>query len=90
MLCNLVKWSKVGGYLLMNFPAEEIKDVVITGWMGEKGWVYLNERVADQYRDLVEDTGLEVVLDEEKQDHVKAEALEFSPQNVNCKCAPCG
>lgn len=81
ILGKIVKWLRPGGYLLMNFPAEEKENVVMTGWMGEKGWVYLSGRGADQYRDLVKETGLEVVLDEVRQDNVKAEFLRILARN---------
>ncbi|KUI70005.1 Sterol 24-C-methyltransferase [Cytospora mali] len=75
MICRVAKWLKPGGYMLINFPAQEDENVVMTGWMGEKGWVYHSGWGIEKYRQLVKETGLELVLDEVKQDNVKAEFL---------------
>ncbi|KUI55614.1 Demethylrebeccamycin-D-glucose O-methyltransferase [Cytospora mali] len=75
MIRRVAKWLKPGGYMLINFPAQEDENVVMTGWMGEKGWVYHSGWGAEKYRQLVKETGLELVLDEVKQDNVKAEFL---------------
>lgn len=75
MIRKVVAWLRPGGYLLMNFPAEESENVVMTGWMGEKGWVYYSGWDTDKYRRLLREAGLQLVLDEVKQDNVKAEFL---------------
>lgn len=75
MIRKVAAWLRPGGYMLINFPAEESDNVVMTGWMGEKGWVYHSGWDADTYRQLLRDTGLRLVLDEVKQDNVKAEFL---------------
>lgn len=75
MLRKVAAWLRPGGYLLLNFPAEESENVVMTGWMGEKGWVYYSGWDADKYRQLLREAGLQLVLDEVKQDNVKAEFL---------------
>lgn len=75
MIRKVAAWLRPGGYMLINFPAEESDNVVMTGWMGEKGWVYHSGWDADKYRQLLRDAGLRLVLDEVKQDNVKAEFL---------------
>lgn len=75
MIRKVVAWLRPGGYLLMNFPAEESENVVMTGWMGEKGWVYYSGWETDKYRQFLREAGLHLVLDEVKQDNVKAEFL---------------
>lgn len=75
MICRMAKWLKPGGYMLINLPAAEDENVVMTGWMGEKGWVYYSAWGAERYRQMVMETGLELILDEVKQDNVKAEFL---------------
>lgn len=75
MLGRIARWLRPGGYMLINFPAEEDEHVVMTGWMGERGWVYMSAWGPEKYRSLVEETGLQVVLDEVRQDNVKAEFL---------------
>lgn len=68
-------WLRPGGYILINFPAEESDNLVMEGWMGEKGWVYHSGWDAEKYRQLLKQAGLQLVLDEVKQDNVKAEFL---------------
>lgn len=75
MIRKVAAWLRPGGYLLMNFPAEESENVVMTGWMGEKGWVYHSGWDTDKYRQLLREADLQLVLDEVKQDNVKAEFL---------------
>ncbi|KAK7747446.1 hypothetical protein SLS53_001701 [Cytospora paraplurivora] len=75
MIGRVARWLRPGGYLLINFPTEEDDNVVMTGWMGEKGWVYYSAWGAEKYRQIVKETGLEVIVDEVKQDNVKAEFL---------------
>ncbi|KAK7705845.1 hypothetical protein SLS64_007793 [Diaporthe eres] len=75
MIRKVSAWLKPGGYMLFNYPAEENENVVMTGWMGQKGWVYHSGWDADKYRQLLREAGLELVLDEVKQDNVKAEFL---------------
>lgn len=75
MIRKVADWLRPGGYMLFNFPAEENENVVMTGWMGEKGWVYHSGWDADKYRQLVREAGLELVLDEVREDNVKAEFL---------------
>ncbi|KAI3401980.1 hypothetical protein diail_3954 [Diaporthe ilicicola] len=75
MIRKVASWLRPGGYMLINFPAEASEDVVMTGWMGEKGWVYHSGWNADKYRQLLKEAGLQLVLDEVKQDNVKAEFL---------------
>lgn len=75
MIRKVAAWLRPGGYMLINFPAEESDNVVMTGWMGEKGWVYHSGWDADKYRQLLREAGLQLVLDEVKQDNVKAEFL---------------
>lgn len=75
MIRKVAAWLRPGGYLLMNFPAEESENVVMTGWMGEKGWVYYSGWDTDKYRQLLREADLQLVLDEVKQDNVKAEFL---------------
>lgn len=75
MLRRVAAWLRPGGYMLLNFPAEESEDVIMTGWMGEKGWVYYSGWGADKYRQLLREAGLRLVLDEVRQDNVKAEFM---------------
>lgn len=75
MIRKVVDWLRPGGYMLFNFPAEENENVVMTGWMGEKGWVYHSGWDADKYRQILREAGLELVLDEVREDNVKAEFL---------------
>lgn len=75
VLGRVVEWLRPGGDLLMNFPAEESENVVMTGWMGPQGWMYHSGWGTEKYRELVRGTGLEVLLDEVKEDNVKAEFL---------------
>ncbi|ROW07520.1 hypothetical protein VPNG_07125 [Cytospora leucostoma] len=75
MIGRVARWLRPGGYLLINFPTEEDDNVVMTGWMGEKGWVYYSAWSAEDYRQIVKDTGLEVIVNEVKQDNVQAEFL---------------
>lgn len=75
MLRRVAAWLRPGGYMLLNFPAEESENVVMTGWMGEKGWVYYSGWDADRYRQLLREAGLHLVLDEVREDNVKAEFL---------------
>lgn len=75
MMRKVAAWLRPGGYLLMSFPAEESENVVMTGWMGEKGWVYYSGWDTDKYRQLLREAGLHLVLDEVKQDNVKADFL---------------
>lgn len=75
MLGRVVEWLRPGGYLLMNFPAEESENVLMTGWMGPEGWMYHSGWGTEKYRELVRATGLEVLLDEVREDNVKAEFL---------------
>jgi SAM-dependent methyltransferase len=75
MIRKAVDWLRPGGYMLFNFPAEENENVVMTGWMGEKGWVYHSGWDADKYRQILREAGLELVLDEVREDNVKAEFL---------------
>ncbi|CAN8097926.1 unnamed protein product [Discula destructiva] len=75
ILERIVKWLRPGGYMLINFPAAENENVVMTGWMGPEGWVYHSGWGTTKYRELVKGMGLNVVLDEVKEDNVKAEFL---------------
>ncbi|KAG8169910.1 hypothetical protein KVR01_000655 [Diaporthe batatas] len=75
MIRNLSGWLRPGGYMLFNFPAEANENVVMTGWMGEKGWVYHSGWDANHYRQLLRNAGLHLVLDEVRGDNVKAEFL---------------
>lgn len=75
MLGRVVEWLRPGGYFLMNFPAEESENVVMTGWMGPEGWMYRSGWGTEKYRELVKGLGLEVLLDEVREDNVKAEFL---------------
>jgi len=75
MIRKVADWLRPGGYMLFSFPAEENENVVMTGWMGEKGWVYHSGWDADKYRQILREAGLELVLDEVREDNVKAEFL---------------
>lgn len=75
MIRKVAAWLRPGGYMLLNFPADESENVVMTGWMGEKGWVYYSGWDTDKYRQILREAGLHLVLDEVKQDNVKAEFL---------------
>lgn len=75
ILDNIVHWLKPGGYILINFPADEEANVVMEGWMAPEGWVYYSGWSVEKYRQLLTGLKLEVVLDEVKQDNVKAEFL---------------
>jgi 2-polyprenyl-3-methyl-5-hydroxy-6-metoxy-1,4-benzoquinol methylase len=75
MIRKVAGWLRPGCYMLFNFPAEENENVVMTGWMGEKGWVYHSGWGADKYRQILREVGLELVLDEVREDNVKAEFL---------------
>lgn len=75
MLGNVAKWLRPGGYMLINFPAEEDENVVMTGWMGPEGWMYRSAWGTEKYRELVKEMGLDLVLDEVRKDNVKAEFL---------------
>lgn len=75
MIRKVSDWLRPGGYMLFNFPAEANENVVMTGWMGEKGWVYHSGWDADHYRQLLRNAGLHLVLDEVRKDNVKAEFL---------------
>ncbi|KKY37808.1 putative methyltransferase [Diaporthe ampelina] len=75
MIRKVAAWLRPGGYMLVNFPAEDNENVVMTGWMGEKGWVYYSGWDADRYTQLLREAGLQLVLDEVRQDNVKAEFL---------------
>ncbi|KAK2599505.1 hypothetical protein N8I77_011256 [Diaporthe amygdali] len=75
MIRRVAAWLRPGGYMLINFPAKDDENVVMTGWMGEKGWVYHSGWEADRYRQLLGEAGLQLVLDEVRQDNVKADFL---------------
>lgn len=51
-----------GGYMLINFPAEENENVVMTGWMGPEGWMYHSAWGTEKYLRLVKDLGMNIVL----------------------------
>lgn len=72
MIRRLAQWLKPGGYMLVNFTAEEAENVVMTGFMGEKGWIYYSGLGAEWYRQKIKETGLESILDEVKQVNAKA------------------
>lgn len=74
MIRRAAQWLRPGGYMLINFPTQE-DDFEMTGWMGEKGWMYHSGCGTEKYRQMVKETGLELVLDEVRQDNVKAEFL---------------
>ncbi|ROW01234.1 hypothetical protein VMCG_05910 [Cytospora schulzeri] len=44
MIRRLARWLKPGGYMLVNFTTEEADHVVMTNFMGEKGWIYYSGR----------------------------------------------
>lgn len=75
MIEKIVKWLRPGGFILINFPAENYEHAVMTGWMGEKGWIFHSGWGTDMYRALVKEAGMEVILSEVKQDNVKAQFL---------------
>lgn len=75
MIRKIVAWLRPGGYMLFSFPAQDNANVVMTGWMGEKGWVYHSGWRADRYRQLLREAGLQLVLDEVRRDNVKADFL---------------
>lgn len=75
MLEKIVAWLRPGGYMLINFPAEAEENVVMAGWMGPEGWMYHSGWSVEKYRELLKGMKLDIVLDEVKQDNVKAEFL---------------
>lgn len=75
MIGKIIKWLRPGGFMLMNFPAEEYEHAVMTGWMGDKGWIFHSGLGTARYKKLVTDAGMEVMLSEVKQDNVKAQFL---------------
>lgn len=75
ILGKIAEWLRPGGYMLINFPAQEEEHVVMTGWMGPEGWMYHSGWGIEKYRDLLAGFGLVTLLDEVKQDNVKAEFL---------------
>lgn len=75
MLGKVMKWLRPGGYMLINFPAEESENVVMTEWMGPHGWMYRSGWGMKKCRALVLMNGLDIVLDEVKEDHVKENFL---------------
>lgn len=75
MLERLVNWLRPGGCMLINFPADEEENVVMTGWMAPEGWMYHSGWSVDKYRDILRSLRLEFVMDEVKQDNVKAKFL---------------
>lgn len=85
MIHRLARWLKPGGYMLVNFTTEEADNVVMTDFMGEKRWIYYSGLAAEKYRQLVNDTGLELVLDEVKHANVKAGHLWIIAQKPGLK-----
>jgi ubiquinone/menaquinone biosynthesis C-methylase UbiE len=65
LMCKIVKWLKPGGYFLANFGAEEMVTHEMDNWLGhEKGWMFWSGWGKEGSLKMVEDVGMEVVLNE--------------------------
>lgn len=53
--------------MLVNFNTEEVDNVVMTDFLGEKGWLYYSGLSAQKCRQIVTDSGLELIVDKVKQ-----------------------
>ncbi|ORY15127.1 S-adenosyl-L-methionine-dependent methyltransferase [Clohesyomyces aquaticus] len=75
-------WLTPGGYLLANFGAGEMEGGVNERWLGEEnGWMFWSGWGVEGTKKMVEDAGLEILVDEvklEKEDEVdKERSVEF-------------
>lgn len=65
LMRKIVKWLKPGGYFLANFGAEEMVTHEMDNWLGhEKGWMFWSGWGKEGSLKMVEDVGMEVVLNE--------------------------
>jgi ubiquinone/menaquinone biosynthesis C-methylase UbiE len=75
MLNKIVRWLKPGGYMLVNFPAEEISGLVMEEWLHKKGWMYWSGWGAGATLEKVKGVGLDVVVGEVSKEDIDASFL---------------
>ncbi|KAK8195989.1 hypothetical protein M8818_007140 [Zalaria obscura] len=71
MLRKIVAWLKPGGWVLANFGAEEVEGREMGNWLEEeKGWMFWSGWGAEGTVEKVREAGLEVVVQETRDDEV--------------------
>ncbi|KAI9825933.1 MAG: hypothetical protein M1819_000452 [Sarea resinae] len=76
MLREIVAWLKPGGWVLVNFAAEELAGREVQTWLQEeKGWMFWSGWGSEATLEKVREAGLEVVVQETVEDAVNAQFL---------------
>ncbi|KAH7135368.1 methyltransferase domain-containing protein [Dendryphion nanum] len=69
LMKKIAGWLKPGGIFLGNFSVEEIETAIDETWLNEKeGWMFWSGWGSDKTAKLVEETGLEILVKETRQD----------------------
>jgi ubiquinone/menaquinone biosynthesis C-methylase UbiE len=75
LLQRIWKWLKPGGFILLNFSAEDMAGLVMEKWLGDEGWMFWSGWGADKTLEKVKEVGFEVVVGEVEKEHVDVQFL---------------
>ncbi|KAI9710997.1 MAG: hypothetical protein M1820_002435 [Bogoriella megaspora] len=72
LISRIHSWLQPGGVLLANFSEMASEEHVNENWMGEGGWVYWAGWGVDKTKEIIKDTGFEIIEDAVVSDVVDA------------------
>ncbi|KAI2467192.1 S-adenosyl-L-methionine-dependent methyltransferase [Annulohypoxylon bovei var. microspora] len=69
---KIARWLKPGGYLLANFAEDNSEAIIKEKWLDEKDWMFWSGWGKDGTLKVIEETGLQIVVEELTKDVVDA------------------